>query len=242
VSLTIPDHYAILGLDRKCTTEQIRAAYRILAKQFHPDVNGGDAESIRRTQELNAAYELLSDPDRRRSYDDELMRAERRPRSTRVGRAKPIAQDVHLRIEEIFRGTRLDVRVTDPGNPGGPEVYILEIPPDTAPGARFRVQRTDGSTVIVRVKLVPNPRFKVRGSDLRCDLRIPTQRAAQGGTDFVFGPAGSRVRIEIPRSVGAGEVIRVPGEGLPRVRGGRGDLLVRILYRPEVRITRAQRR
>ena len=49
---------------------------------------------------------------------------------------------------------------------------------------------------------------------------------------------GARLRVQIPRNVARGEIIRLPGEGLPKPRGGRGDLLVRILYRPEVRITR----
>jgi DnaJ-class molecular chaperone len=48
--------------------------------------------------------------------------------------------------------------------------------------------------------------------------------------------------VTIPRGVGRGEILRIPGEGLPKPRGGRGDMLVRITYRPEVKITRAARR
>jgi DnaJ-class molecular chaperone len=90
----------------------------------------------------------------------------------------------------------------------------------------------------VRVKARPDFRFKTRGSDLRCDLKITFQRAMQGGTESVRGATGNFLRVQILKKVSRGEIIKIPGEGLPKSRGGRGDLLVRILYRPEVRITR----
>ncbi|MEI7535068.1 MAG: DnaJ C-terminal domain-containing protein, partial [Verrucomicrobiae bacterium] len=82
-------------------------------------------------------------------------------------------------------------------------------------------------------------RFKTRGSDLRCDLKIKADRAAQGGMEMVRGLTGSMVRVPIPRGVGRNEIIRIANEGLPKSRGGRGDLLVRITYRVEVRISRS---
>jgi DnaJ-class molecular chaperone len=236
-----PDHYATLGLDRNCTTDQIRSAYRLLAKQLHPDVNGASAAAVARMQELNAAHDTLVEEDRRRAYDAELKANEQRARSKGAHKSA-LAQDVYLRIDEFFRGTTLDVRVNDPGNPSGPELYPLEVPPETAPGTRFKLNRNDGSNLVVRVRPRPDHRFKVRGSDLRCDLRISSQRAAQGGTEFVIGAMGSRLRVNIPRGVARGEVLRINGEGLFKPRGGRGDLLVRIVYRPEIRITRASRR
>lgn len=238
---TAPDYYATLGLDRNCTGDQVRSAYRLLAKQLHPDVNrAAPASAQARMQELNAAYEILDDDERRRAYDAELGNSIRRARSN--GRKATLAQDVYLRIDEFLRGTRLDVRVNDPGNANGPELYSLEVPPETAPDSRFKVSRDDGNTVVVRVRARPDHRFKVRGSDLRCDLRITAPRASQGGIEFVQGPTGVRLRVTIPRGVARGEVLRLNGEGLPRARGGRGDLLVRVVYRPEVRITRAVRR
>ena len=234
----------MLGLERDCTNEQIRAAYRILARQHHPDLNPGSPEAAETTRDLNAAYETLGDPARREAHDraqDARTSGGGRRRGAAV---RDIAQDVHLRIQEFLRGTSLQVRVVDPAVPTGPETYPLEIPPGTAVGARFRVARsadTGGGTVVVRVRALPDPRFKVRGADLRCDLRISTHRATQGGPETVTGPTGSALRVQIPRGVRRGEEIRVDGEGLPRTNGGRGDLWVRIVYRPEVRITRAVR-
>ncbi|MSU64025.1 MAG: J domain-containing protein [Pedosphaera sp.] len=242
----LPDYYATLGLDRRSTDAQIRAAYRLLAKEQHPDVNGNSPTSVAQAQALNAAYEILSDPARRRLYDHEL--AARQKSASRTGRTgRPIlniTKEVHLRIEEFLRGTRLEIRVNEPANPAGPEVYELVMPADTAPGTRFRLPRSGGSGgfILVRVKARPDFRFKVRGSDLRCDLKINFQRAGQGGAESLRGATGNFLRVQIPPKVARGEIIRLLGEGLPKSRGGRGDLLVRILYTPQVQIRRTPHR
>lgn len=236
------DHYATLGLDRRCTTAQIRSAYRLLSKRHHPDMNHGSEESLQRSQELNAAHEILSDPARRRAYDRELADDEMAAAPMRAGKIeRTISQDANLRIEDFLRGATLEVRVNDPANPHGPETYQLVVPPDTAPGSRFRLPRSEpfaGGFVTIRVRALPGFRFKARGSDLRCDLRINARRAAQGGTEMMSGPTGAPLRVQIPAAVSRGEILRIAGEGLPKPRGGRGDLLVRVTYRPEVRITR----
>ena len=238
-----PDPYATLGLARGCTPAQITDAYRMLSKRHHPDVNPGSPEAVRRAQEINAAHEILSDPARRRACDRELSATAPRPPAGKIERN--ITQDVHLRIEEFLRGASFEVRVKDPANPHGVETYPLEIPAGTAPGARFRIARAEpfgGGWVTVRVKPRPGPRFKVRGSDLQSDLRISAARACCGGTEWIASATGTQLRITIPAGIARGGIVRVPGEGLPKSRGGRGELLVRITYRPEVRITRAFRR
>ena len=236
------NHYATLGLDRSCTLAQIHAAYRLLAKQFHPDVNHGSRAAVARTQELNAAHETLSDPARRRDYDRELDAPEKSATKTRAAKIqRNVSQDVNLRLEDFLRGTTREVRVSDPANPRGPEIYELVIPPNTAPGTRLRLPRAEpfaGGFVQLRVKALPNFRFKVRGSDLRCDLKIKPERAANGGTEMIHGLTGAMLRVQIPRGVERGEILRIAGEGLPKLRGGRGDLLVRITYRVEIRISR----
>jgi len=240
------NHYARLGLDRHCTPEQIRAAYRLLVRQHHPDLNPNSPEALTRTQALNAANKVLSDPADRRAYDRELDAKNKSKTSLRAAKIqRNISHDLDLRIEDFLRGTNREVRVKDPANPTGLEIYELVIPPGTAPGARFRLPRPGpfaGDFLQVRVRALPGFRFKVRGSDLRCDLKIKPERAAQGGMEMIAGVTGAMLRVQIPRGVGRNEVLRVPGEGLPKPRGGRGDLLVRITYRIEVRFTRAMGR
>ena len=236
------DHYRTLGLDRGCTRTQIDAAYRLLAKRHHPDVNAGSAKAAKLTRALNEAHELLSDPVRRRTYDRELQAREKEARPSRVGRIeRNIAQDVNLRIEDFLRGTSLEIQVRDPGNPNGTETYPVLVPPETAPGTRLRVARTahfEGGFVVLRLRPLPGHRFKARGSDLKCELRISARVAQQGGTEVMPGVAGAMLRVSIPAGIRRGETLRIADEGLPKARGGRGDLLVRITYRPEIRVTR----
>ena len=148
---------------------------------------------------------------------------------------------MRLRIDDFLRGTAIDVQVNDPANPDGRETYRVEIPAMTAPGTRPRVPRRGARGFVqLRLKVLPGFRFKTRGSDLRTDLRISAQRAEQGGTEMIERPSGGMIRLTIPKRVKRGEVIRLPGEGMPKTRGGRGDLLVRVIYRPEVRVSRAR--
>ncbi len=233
------DHYAVLGLDRAATALQIRDAYRLLAKRYHPDLNQNDAEAQVRIQALNAAYEVLSDPVQRRAYERELNRASQAAAPGRQGKIeRHIKQDVHLRIEDFLRGRSLQVEVNDPAQSGEREIYQVEIPAMTAPGTPLRLPRQDGGGQLeLRLKALPGFRFKLRGSDLRTDLRISLPRAEQGGNEMIERPTGGMIRLTIPKRVKRGEIIRLPGEGMPRPRGGRGDLLVRITYRPTVRIS-----
>jgi len=237
-----PDLYATLGLDRSCTAEQIRAAYRELARRHHPDLHPGSAEAHTRSQEINGAYEVLGDPARRAAYDRELDAVSRATApGRRARRDADLAQDFHLRIEDFFRGATVEVRVKDPGHPHGPETYTLTVPPDTAPGTVFRLPRaapSDDGCVKLKVKPLPGFRFKARGSDLRCELRIGTQRASSGGVETIPGADGRPLRIAIPAGIVRGTLLRLPREGLPKTRGGRGELVVRVTYRPEVRVTR----
>ncbi|MFL6594682.1 MAG: DnaJ C-terminal domain-containing protein [Chthoniobacterales bacterium] len=235
------DHYGVLGLSRDSTQVQIRDAYRVLARRFHPDLNrGGDATE--RSQVLNAAYETLRDTARRRAYDRELDRASQGSAPKRGARIEHnIKEEVRLAIEDFLRGTIVNLTVKDPANADGAETYRVTIPAMTAPGSRLRVpRRGDEGFLELRLKPRLGFRFKLSGADLKTDLRISAQRAEHGGSETIERVTGGIIRLSIPKRVKRGEIVRVAGEGMPRPRGGRGDLLVRITYRPEVRVMRTR--
>src|SRR5579884_4120697 len=64
------DYYKILGVDKKATEKEIRQAYRKLARKYHPDVNPGDKAAEEKFKEINEANEVLSDPEKRKKYDE----------------------------------------------------------------------------------------------------------------------------------------------------------------------------
>src|SRR5437667_4599184 len=64
------DYYKILGVDKKATEKEIRQAYRKLARKYHPDVNPGDKSAEEKFKEINEANEVLSDPEKRKKYDE----------------------------------------------------------------------------------------------------------------------------------------------------------------------------
>ena len=63
------DYYEVLGVDKSADDNAIKKAYRVLAKKYHPDMNPGDAEAEKKFKEASEAYAVLSDPDKRRQYD-----------------------------------------------------------------------------------------------------------------------------------------------------------------------------
>ncbi len=66
---TRPDYYKTLGVDKKATAEEIKKAYRKLARQYHPDRNPGDKQAEARFKEISQAHDVLGDPDKRKQYD-----------------------------------------------------------------------------------------------------------------------------------------------------------------------------
>src|ERR687886_2447424 len=65
----VTDPYSVLGVDRKASADEIKKAYRKLARQYHPDRNPGDESAEERFKEIQSAYDIVGDPDKRKQYD-----------------------------------------------------------------------------------------------------------------------------------------------------------------------------
>jgi curved DNA-binding protein len=205
------DYYEALGVSRDASQDEIRAAYRRLARTYHPDVNK-EPGAEDRFKEISEAYEVLRDPEKRERYD-------------RLGPNWQSGQDVSGASGfEGFRGGGggfEDVRV-DFG--GGDFSDFFE----GLFGGRGAGRRRGGGGF--------GGGFSARGGDLEAVLELSLEEAARGGRRRISLGDGRDFEVEIPPGVRDGQRIRLSGEGQPGPGGGPpGDLFLRVRVRPDER-------
>lgn len=213
------DYYEVLGVGKGSSDKEIRAAYRKLARQYHPDLNPGDKTAEARFKEIQQAYEVLSDADKRKKYDQFGADFER------VGQAPPGGG---------FEGFRTRTgRPPRPSEAGG-------IPYDF--GDLGTEEGMDIGDILGRVfggfggggGGQARPR---RGRDLEQPVSVSLEEAYGGTARLIEVRSESgetkRLEVKIPPGVRDGSRIRVAGEGGPGVGGGpRGDLYLVVGVKP----------
>lgn len=200
------DYYEVLGVGRKATDKDIRAAYRKLARQYHPDLNPGDKTAESRFKEIQQAYEVLSDAEKRKKYDQfganwEHAGQQPPPQGSRYGGGTTY--------------TTTDVPY-DLGDLGGEGVDLGDI--------LGRVFGGFGG----RTSTQARPR---RGQDIEQPVSITLEEAFRGTTRQVEvlgeNREPRRLEVKVPAGVRDGSRVRVAGEGGPGLGGGaRGDLFL----------------
>lgn len=201
--MSAKDYYQILGVDRAASPEQLKKAYRKLAMKFHPDRNPGDKAAEDSFKEVNEAYAVLSDPEKRKQYD--MFGAE--------GFGRRFSQ------EEIFRNADFGSLFEDLGL-GGFDLRGLFGGGTRARGG-FNPFAGGGGRAAPR-----------RGQDLENPLTIGFHEAFHGGerSFTLSGESGSEtLTVRIPKGVRTGQVLRLKGKGRHGPGGGpRGDLLLKV--------------
>lgn len=199
------DPYAELGVSRAASADDVRKAYRKLAKELHPDVRPNDKKAEERFKKVTAAFNLLSDSAQKARFDrgeidadgNERMgfgsRAYQRAHShAGANGAAPGPQDTPFDLGDIFS----DLFGSSAG--GGPRGF-----------------------------------GRMRGRDIRFTLEIDFIEAANGGRRRVQLAEGRTLDIAIPAGVESGQVLRLKSQGGPGVQGGPpGDALVELRVRP----------
>ena len=210
MSVTYKDYYAILGVPRTATEEEIRKAFRKKAREFHPDVNKSPGAE-ERYKELNEAYEVLKDPEKRKKYD--TLGANWRqgepftpPPGWEVS-GMPFGEGAGgFDFSDFFR--------TIFGEMGG-----------------FPEERSYRRTV-------RRPR---KGEDQEAEIEVSLEEAARGTTRHISleTPSGRReYDVIIPRGVSEGTRIRLAGQGSPGQNGGpAGDLYLKVRLKKDPRFT-----
>ena len=256
------NHYQILKVANDASEADIRKAFRVKAKEIHPDHNPDDPSANAKFIALKAAHDLLLDPAARRKYDHELLHSDnnsirhnrrnadterktstQRKKSTE-GRAAPnprrghdIERTVRVTLEEVWNGSQHTVIFDDRRH----TIYIRGIPADNRicyPG-RGRSGEYGGpeGDLYVVVEIVPHSRFIRDGDDLKYRLSLNSEIAQRGGEINVPTLSGT-VRMTVEAGTKPGRSFRIKGRGLPRhgTDNEFGDLYVHITVKKPVPI------
>jgi molecular chaperone DnaJ len=262
------DYYEVLGVDRGAGASEIKKSFRMLARELHPDVNTTDPEAEERFKEAAEAYEVLSDPERRRVYDafghDGLRSGGWSPRASGGGGLEDIFEAFFGRGDPLF-GELFGFQRSGPA--GGAdigaevEVTLEEVLTGTTrelgfeavtacdrcrgngaePGTPIRTcDECGGSGQVRRVRRTAFGQLVQAGACPRCegDGRIAEQPCEQCGGRGRV--AGTRTwDVEIPPGIESGQRIRITGAGHAGEAGGRsGDLYVRVTVAEDERFRR----
>lgn len=198
------DYYKILGIDKKSSADQIKKAYRKLARKYHPDVNPGDKQAEKKFKEINEANEVLSHPQNREKYD-------KYGENWKHGEEYEKAQQQQRQYQSQQGGSYSDFGGADFGEGADFSDFFQSM---FGGGGGFG-QSSRGSAS-----------GKFKGQDVSAELNLHLRDAAKTHQQ-TFDINGKKVRITIPAGVADGQKIKLKGHGNPGVNGGpNGDLFI----------------
>lgn len=212
------DPYTVLGVSKSAKADDIKKAFRRLAKKYHPDQNKDDPKAKEKFAEANQAYEILGEEAKRKQFDRGEIDAEGKPRGF-----------------EGFPGGG--------GRPGGGNQGGWEF--EFGPGG-FRQRGASGgfdaSDIFSELfgggrGAGPGARTRQRpqqaGEDLQASLSVSLEEAVRGATKRVAMPTGKALDVTIPAGIEDGKQIRLKGQGNPSPFGGpAGDAIVTVKVAP----------
>ena len=198
--------YETLGVAKTATPDEIRKAFRKSAKKYHPDLHPGDAPAEAKFKELNAANDLLSDPEKRGKFDRGEIDAE----------GQPVQERAYYRD---YAQTGAGARYRSAGGQTGPGMG--------APGG------VDDMGDIFSSFFQEQSTRPRRGRDRSYRLDVPFLDTITGATERLTLPDGSALDVRIPPGLEDGQVLRLRGKGEPGAQGGpAGDALISVSVFP----------
>ena len=209
------DYYQVLGVAKDATQDEIKKAYRRLARKFHPDLNKDDPTAQEKFQAVNEANEVLGDPEKRKKYDEygehwrhaDDIEAQRRAEKQRGGGSSSYSY--------TYGGQSFEGSTADDYSDFFEQLF----------GYRHRAGGASGE-------------MRFRGRDVRATLSLTLREAAETHKR-VLNLNGRQVRITIPAGVAQGQIIRLRGYGDEGINGGAsGDLYITFDILPDSQFTR----
>ena len=200
------DLYKTLGVEKGASADNIRKAYRALAKKYHPDLNPGDKDAEETFKKIQSANAILSDAEERKQYDAGEIDAQGNERQH--GYYREYASDAGSHPYQS------DAGFADFGDAFS-DLF----------GARGRGGRPGGE----------GGQFRMRGGDVRYTLGVSFEEAVLGAKKRVEMPDGKSLDIAIPPGQRDGQMLRLRGKGMPGHGGGpAGDALIEVHVAPHL--------
>jgi DnaJ-class molecular chaperone len=200
------DPYIELGVPRTATADELRRAFRALAKKHHPDANPGDKGAEERFKRISAAFDLLGDEEKRKKFDAGEIDADGRE-TPRGFSGSPFGQGAG---PGGFRGAG-----------GGAQFEDLDLGDILGEMFSARGGRAGGF----------GGGAPQRGGDVRARLEIDIEEAIAGAKRRLAFSDGRTLEVSIPKGATDGQVLRLKGQGSPG-RAGPGDALIELVLRP----------
>jgi DnaJ-class molecular chaperone len=216
------DYYKTLGVSEKATTDEIKRAYRKLAKENHPDSTGGDKAKEARFKRISSAYDVLGDEKKRALYDQIRAGGGRSPFGGGRGGvytthgAGPGIFDLGDLFSQFFGGAA-----------GGRRTVNIDF--DDGPSVRRGARSGRGEDVELesRVKASDGTWLDVKGNDVYSDVRISFDRAILG-TVATVATIDGKAEVKVPPGTSSGKKLRLRGKGVPDRSGRPGDHYVTV--------------
>ncbi len=207
------DYYKILGVDKKASSADIKKAYRKLAMKYHPDKAKGDKSAEEKFKSINEANEVLSDPEKRKKYDELGSNWQNYQQSggsnegfdwgRYANQGQGGYQQYSGNFEDMFGGS------------GYSDFFDMFF------GGSGRTRRGGGRSV------------STKGQDMQAIIEI-TLHEAYNGTSKVFNYNNQSIKLNIKPGITDGQVLKLAGKGSAGIRGGQaGDLLITIKVIPD---------
>jgi DnaJ-class molecular chaperone len=220
------DFYKALGVAKGATADEIKKAYRKLAKANHPDSTGGDKAKESRFKDISNAYDVLGDAKKKALYD-QIRASGGMPNRGRGGvytsqGPGPGVFDLGDLFSQFFSGG------VPGGGGGGPRVRVEHVDfDDEGPTVRQRSssgrRRHDEAPVeVAKVKAADGSILEAKGNDVYSDVRIPFDRAILG-TVATVPTIDGKAEVKVPPGTSSGKKLRLRGKGIPDRAGNAGD-------------------
>jgi curved DNA-binding protein len=215
------DYYRILGVDKSATQDEIKKAYRKIAKKYHPDARPGDKKAEEKFKEANEAYEVLGDPEKRKKYDQ-------------FGQSFNFTHGSSFDPSQFGFGKNVRYEYRTGGNSGFSDFFNLFFGGDSFD---FNISdifgRSGASSGFNAGGFTGN--YPIRGDDVEAEIEITPEEGFTGTNKKITLKKERKDRtisFKIPQGIKEGEKIKLASQGNPGANGGaNGDLYLKVKFK-----------